>query len=799
MIDLFTWLLAVEVLGLLAFPLAFVLLRNLPDRGYTVAKPLALALCAYLLWILGLTQVAPNTWYTIAGITVGLLAVSAYVARPHLQQIKTFFQVEWKAVVTAELLFVGFFLLWAGITSASPDINHTEKPMDFGFLNAVLQSRFFPAEDPWLAGHPISYYYFGHFIMAMLVKLTSVSPSVGYNLAISLIPALLAAGSFGLLYNLVRLSGAGVSRAIKFAAASPVMIILLGNLEGVLEFVRAQGWGSAGFWGWVGVKGLSAIPGSGGGFFPDENWWWWRATRVIDTLSNGQSLDYTITEFPFFSFLLGDLHPHVLALPFVILGLFFCLNLLVSKEVPGPGWIKRNPAESLALALIFGCLGFLNTWDFPMVAAIFAGVVLIKCYAASLDRPEMALLQAGLMAAPILAAAVFLFLPFYATFSAQATGVLPVLEHGARPFLFFLVIGLFSLVAVSFLLRQLAVVGRPAPQDRQALTAVLTITLAPLVLWLVIALVWGLLTGGAGDFMSVFTGVGSRILWILAGLTVVALAGYSIARRVRLNHNPETVFPLILLATGFYLLAGTEMFYVSDSFGGSLRRMNTVFKVYYQAWLLLGLAASYGVYYWVSRPVKFPRSSRLTDRVWARPAGHHLWIALVAALALASLYYPVGAALDRTGLLRPGYSVANHTLDGLAFVQRDRPGEHQAILWLRDVAPQGRIVEAVGDDYSEYSRVSSSSGLPTVLGWPGHELQWRGNNRLFNGHADDVAEIYQSNHDRVVQDLLNKHQVKYIYLGHREVESYGGEHLSGFEFLESAFSADGVTIFEYVR
>ena len=795
MIDLVTWLLAVEILGLLAFPLTFVLLGRLPDRGYTITKPLVLVLCAYLLWILGLTRIAPNTWYTIAGITAGLLAVSAYFTGRYFRQIKAFFQAEWKAVATAEVLFIGFFLLWAGIASASPAINHTEKPMDFGFLNAVLQSQFFPAEDPWLAGHHISYYYFGHLIMAMLVKLTAVSPSVGYNLAIALVPALLASAVFGLLYNLVRLSGAGVSRAIKFAAASPFLIILLGNLEGVLEFLRAQGWGSGGFWAWVGIKGLTANPGAGSGFFPDETWWWWRATRVIDTLSNGESLDYTITEFPFFSFLLGDLHPHLLALPFVMLGLFFCLNLLLSKGVPGPGWIKHNPLESLAIALSIGCLGFLNTWDLPMIAAIFATVVLVKCYAANQDQPERVLLQAGLMAAPVLAAAVFLFLPFYATFTAQANGVLPLLEHGTRPFLFFLVIGLFSLIAVSFLLRQLAAVGRPEPEDQQPVVAVLLIVLAPLFLWALTALIWGLLAGGTWDFLSAF----QRLVWMLAGLTVVGLAGYSIARRVRLDLNPETVFPLILLATGFFLLAGVEMFYVSDSFGGSLRRMNTVFKVYYQAWLLLGLAASYGIYYWVSSPIKFPRGARFTDRRWIKAAGHYLWMGLVALLVLTSLYYPVGAVLDRTGLLRPGYSASDNTLDGLAFLQQDRPGEHQAILWLRDAAPHGRIVEAVGDDYSEYGRVSSSSGLPTILGWPGHELQWRGGNDLFHDRADEVADIFQSNNGRVVQDLLDKHQVIYIYLGHREVESYGGEHLHGFEFLESVFSADGVIIFEYVN
>ena len=149
-----------------------------------------------------------------------------------------------------------FFCLWLGITSGSPAINHTEKLMDFGFVNAVLQSRFFPPEDPWLAGHSISYYYFGHFIVAFLIKLTGIIPSVGYNLAVTLVPALVAMGAFGLIYNLVRLSGAGRATALGFGLTAPALIILIGNLESGLEFVHAQGWGSSGFWSWVGIDGL---------------------------------------------------------------------------------------------------------------------------------------------------------------------------------------------------------------------------------------------------------------------------------------------------------------------------------------------------------------------------------------------------------------------------------------------------------------------------------------------------------------------------------------------------------------
>ena len=158
--------------------------------------------------------------------------------------------------------------------------------------------------------------------------------------------------------------------------------------------------------------------------------------------------------------------------------------------------------------------------------------------------------------------------------------------------------------------------------------------------------------------------------------------------------------------------------------------------------------------------------------------------------------------MARHAVLRPSQTLEDNTLDGLAFLQNDRrtgrAGEYEAIAWLRDRAAWGRLAEAVGDDYSEYGRISSSTGLPTILGWRGHELQWRGSARLFEGHAEDVAAIYQSSDGPLVRGLLDKHRVRYIYRGHREAVKYGDDLLGGFEFLKSAFSADGVSIYEYL-
>ena len=243
MVDALTWLLTVELLGLLALPLCFVLFRRLPDRGMTLAKPLALALLAYVLWIAGLTRLIPNTQGTIIAIAAAAAIVSALVFRGTAKETWGFVKAEWRTFVAAEAVFLAFFFVWLWITSEAPAIRGTEKPMDFGILNAVLQSRHFPPEDQWLSGHSISYYYGGHFIMAFLVKLTAIPSNVGYNLAVSLIPALAATGAFGLLYNLVRLSGGSRRTGIGFGLAAPALILLLGNLEGGIGVCQREGLG----------------------------------------------------------------------------------------------------------------------------------------------------------------------------------------------------------------------------------------------------------------------------------------------------------------------------------------------------------------------------------------------------------------------------------------------------------------------------------------------------------------------------------------------------------------------------
>ena len=496
MLDSLIWFAAVKGMGVLALPAAFVLFRRLPDRGFTLAMPAAMVFFSYILWVLGLTHIAPNTQLTIVIILVVAAIPSGFLLRRFLAEIKGFVRQSWPMLVAAEVLFIGFFLMWLGIISEVPAINHTEKPMDFGFMNAVLQSRFFPPEDPWLSGYSISYYYFGHFMMAFLTQFTGVASSVGYNLSVALVPALVAMGAFGLVYNLVRLSGGSLRAGIIFGGTAPLLIILAGNLEGAMEFVHLRGWAGSGFWEWVGIKGLEGA-NTGSGAFPDGQWWWFRASRLIDTLSGGQSLDYTITEFPIFSYILGDLHPHVMSLPFVILGLGLCLNIYLSTGRLGLNWLKDNPVESAAIALFIGSLAFINLWDLPVIAAMLVAVALVKAYGDQGGNLTRAALDAAMTIVPILVLAVAMFLPFYSGFEAQTSGILPLREVNTRPFLLFLVMGPLIFLAVSFLFRQLPSLVRPSDVDNSAAILMMVVTSTPFLVWIGVAFIVTWIDDGA--------------------------------------------------------------------------------------------------------------------------------------------------------------------------------------------------------------------------------------------------------------------------------------------------------------
>ena len=789
MIDALRWLLALELLGAIAVPFTFVLLPGLKDRGFAFAKPLGLLMLTYPLWLVGSAGVLPVNRWTVAAAVVALGAAAAALAYRHRDELRDFARREWRLLLAVEAAFLLVFVAWGVLKAANPAIAHTEQPMDFAFLNAALRATSFPPEDPWLRGHGISYYYFGYLLMATLGKLSAVAPSVAYNLALATVPALASAGVMGLVVTLTQRAGARLGTAVGLGAAGFLLLVAVGNLEGLLEMLRAWGLGTAGFWEAVGIKGLDG-PAANSSLFPQDNWWWWRATRVIDTVVDGASLDYTIQEFPFFSIFLGDLHPHVMSLPFVLTSVALSLDLALDSGRPGAPWLARRWPSVVAMGLVVGALGFINAWDAPVFLALALGAVALVGYrhvrllpsredGDESDARGYAVVRAawllvgrwpwrtvgalGVMGGLVAGLAVVPYLPYYLGLDTQASGVLPVDAPGTGIAHFIVVWGLFLAALAPFATLQLVRSWRGVSWWEA--TAALEIAAAPLLLWLLATPIFGMLDAVPG-----------RVLFV-APLSLTAALMLLRAMQASRGGEPALAFVLGLLGLAAFLLTAPELFYVVDFFN---TRMNTVFKLYYQAWAVLAVAVPVTLYYSASA---IARSS-----LWVRRAGA-LWWGLVLLLALGSLYYPLGA-LASTG---------NQplTLDGMAFLERQQPDEHAAIRWLSENARRGDgIVEAVGDDYGPFGRVSAFSGIPTVLGWPGHELQWRGSSEPQGSRAGDIAALYRATDPEAAEEVLRRYDVTFVVLGPRERSKYGTDSLDHLgELLDPAFSHGAVTVY----
>jgi uncharacterized membrane protein len=237
--------------------------------------------------------------------------------------------------------------------------------------------------------------------------------------------------------------------------------------------------------------------------------------------------------------------------------------------------------------------------------------------------------------------------------------------------------------------------------------------------------------------------------------------------------NPDS-FALLLVFLVLLILLGAEFFYLRDMFGS---RINTVFKFFYQAWLLWGIIAAYGMAVLMQELRGW----------WALILG----VGLVIILSVA-LVYPLYGVWD----VASGFKPANgYSLDGNSYLTRWAPDEVAAVRWL-EAAPYGVLVEAVGGSYSEYARVSECSGLPTVLGWVLHEQQWRGGGKEIGTRQEDIQILYSSRDWKETQAILQKYGIRYIYIGQRERSTYRVYEGKFQRYLTPVFQQGDVVIYQ---
>jgi uncharacterized membrane protein len=341
-LPIFVWWLASTVLGLLALPVAWRVFTRLPDRGLGLARPLGILMSGFALWLGGSIGLWPNGLAgSLAGVAV-LAAASVWAWRGGASELRIWLRENLRAIAVTEALFLAGFVVWALVRAFNPDIVATEKPMELAFLNSVLRSPSLPPADPWLSGYAISYYYFGYILLGHLATLTATPGSMAFNLGVALWFGLAVTATYSLLVNL--LSARDGKLRLAGGLLGPLFVVITGNLAGFLEVLHslrlgwrrlADGTLTARFWPWLDILDLSDPPGGAIGFLPTRYLWWWRASRVVhDASLTGDKIE-VIDEFPFFSFLLADNHPHLLALPFVLLAVGFALQVyLMGRRSP---------------------------------------------------------------------------------------------------------------------------------------------------------------------------------------------------------------------------------------------------------------------------------------------------------------------------------------------------------------------------------------------------------------------------------------------------------------------------------
>ena len=675
--EIIIWYALILVTGMAAFPIVSMVCKNISDRGYCISKIAGILMLSYLAWILSYPLSFSRVTVLLALVILCALSLLCIIYG------KSEMHVRRDVIIRSEIVFFAAFIVFLAIRMYSPEIiDFGEKFMDFAFLNAVMRSSQFPPHDPWFAGGLLDfYYYFGYLTVAVPSKISGISTAVTYNLGLVTFAALAANAAFGIGYDLTKKIGYGVWTMI--------FVVFIANAHIVFDMM---------------ARLLNLQTAS-----HDHIFGLWASTRIIPD---------TINEFPYFSFTFGDLHPHVISIPFQLLVLVLMLNIHRSDEsgmkIYGTDRI-RILAGMILSALAIGALFLLNAWDYPTYLIIFTSIVLVQQYHAASLR------NALVPIATVTILSILLFMPFYLDFQgagASGAGIGIVYQHTLL-IDFIEIFALFLFLIFSFLFLH-------SDLDRRYVVALIPVAALSLIFF--------------------------QTLIITIPLTLLCI--YLLFHEDKKSDR----FVLVLVLAGSLLTIFCEIFYLDDHFGAPNERMNTVFKLYLQIWILWGIASGYCMY----------RSRSLLKHTGS--TNKTLWIIFFCILFASCGICSLTITAERISLDHNPRS-----LDGTAYLNLSDRGEYRAISWIRrEIAGTPVILEAPGEDsYSTDSRVSAFTGLPTLIGWRWHEIMWGRGWDEIGPRVKDADTIYRTYDVPLAIDLLDKYNVSYIYIGAAERERYG--------------------------
>lgn len=766
-VGLIIWYLFIFVLGVCAYPLARLALPSFKVYAYALSRIIGLALLAWLAWMGGSLGVGYSRLsIAVAFILIATLGVALW--RRRKEEFKDDWNRQRQFFIIVEIVFLAFFVVDLLVRIGNPDMWHPskggERPMDFSYFNAILKSSSFPPYDPWYAGGYINYYYYGFVLAGTPLKLLGIVPSIAYNFILPTWFGLTALGAFTVgyaalsklrlrdendssIFNIPFVGGLSASLMMVFLGNLGTIQLLFnamqrivapdGNIPAETGFFQHWAWALQGVWKMI-VEHASLPIGRGD--------WYWNPSRVIPSGPGNE-----ITEFPLFTFLYSDLHAHMLVMPLALFIVAWALAFVLARARLTRGeWI----AAFAVGALMIGALKPTNTWDlytYYLLAAIALGYTLFRYVEwngwRNLPPPiGKAALDLGAMIV-LYALSSLLYAPFSKWFG-QGYNSVSFWDASRTPLSsYFTQWGLFLFVIAAWLIWE----------TREWMAATPISSLAKLrryALWIELAL------AGVIALLVFFVMEKAYV-----GLLALPLAVWSAVLILRPDQPDEKRFILFVVGTALTITLAVEFI----ALDGDIGRMNTIFKLYLQAWAMFAVSAA-SAFAWL-----LPALSQ-----WRRKQRRFYQAGLYTLLGCAFLFTLTASADKISDRLNPA---APHSLDAMEYMAHSELWDGQtmqliqdyrAIRWMQDnVQGSPVIVEANCSEYRWCTRFTIYTGLPGVVGWNWHQRQQRG---MFapqvQARVDEVSAFYKTGDLQAALSFLKKYDVRYIVVGQLERNIY---------------------------
>lgn len=737
------WWFVLFLLGIGFLPITFVLFDKFFDKGYIFSKLLGAIFTTYAIFLLGVFHIVPFSLIT-AYLIFFILAGAFFFFIPQKWKLLYILKNSWRTFLLEEILFLGALFFWVYIHSFSPDIHGLEKYMDFGFINSILRTEYFPPKDMWFTPFAINYYYFGHLVTAVLTKLSNLSSVVAFNIMLSTIFAFCFVETFSIganLYTMLRKNQRVVQVKRFFSGLlTALLVTLAGNLHILYAFFKPYENDKP-----VPLWQLLFDPLG----FPNS-YWYPNATRFIYN---------TIHEFPIYSWVVADLHGHVLDIPFVLLTISLLLSIFAHHDTEDTKeeeeTVEKKPTYTFPFAkrliplfqsfevnpLLLFLIGFLlsamymtNAWD-GAIYLLLTGLILFYIYWQKIPDFKSRLLKEESIT-----------VLKNASDTQKKSRKIPVwFFPWGREFVF----------SILFVLTGFVITSMPYNYFFKPFVSGIGVLCAPEFLTKI---------GKIGPLLFEADHCQHSLWWqllLLYGFFYFFVLAFTIfiMRTKKILHADIFVLLLIILST--FLIILPEFIYVKDIYPAHYRA-NTMFKLVFQAFMMLSICSSYII-------VRLLAPSEAGEKSLSKTITQYAFFLPVTLILLSLvLTYPYLAINSYYNNL-----TAYKGLDGTAYLKTQYPTDYEAIQWINEnIKGQPVILESQGDSYTDHGRVSANTGLPTVLGWTVHEWLWRGSYDIPAPRIEEITTIYETTDPTIAKGLLAKYKVKYVFIGSLEMQKY---------------------------